>query len=346
MDPLTQGVLGAVAVQSFARPNEQRLAAAVGFLAGTLADVDVLIRSVEDPLLFLDYHRHFTHSLAFIPVAATLAWLLLLPFLSLLRWRFAPSDVDRGRLWVFIAVAYGTHGLLDACTTYGTRLLWPFSDARVAWHVVAVIDPGLTLPALALMIWAWRRHSAKLGRLGLAWILLCLALGFVQRERADALLEKLAASRGETIERGGAKPTLFNLFLWRGVWQNGDQLHVAALRPGIFGPDRVSEVASAPAFQALPGLDPGSTAANDIERFRHFSDGWLVALEPDEPGKPLIGDFRYATLPDQIRPLWAIRIDPAQPEKHADYVTMRKVDPETLARFRAMVAGSALEPWP
>lgn len=346
MDPLTQGVLGAVAVQSFARPNEQRLAAAVGFLAGTLADFDVFIQSAEDPLLFLDYHRHFTHSLIFIPVAATVVWLLLVPFLAWLRQRLAVSDVGRGRLWLFIAAAYGTHGLLDACTTYGTRLLWPFSDARVAWHVVAVIDPGLTLPALALMIWAWRWRSPKLGRFALAWILVWLSFGVVQRERADALLEKLAASRGETIERGGAKPTLFNLFLWRGVWKSGDQLHVAALRPGIFGPDRVSEVASAPAFSSLPGLDPGSTAANDIERFRHFSDGWLVALEPDEPGKPLIGDFRYATLPDQISPLWAIRIDPAQPEKHADYVTMRKVDPETLARFRAMVDGSALKPWP
>ncbi len=347
MDPLTQGVLGAIAVQTFARREEQRLAAGVGFVAGTLADLDVFIRSSADPLLFLDYHRHFTHALAFVPVAATLLALLVSSWLGWSRRRAGLPRIGFGRVWLWIAVAYGTHGPLDACTTYGTSLLWPFSDARIAWHVVAVIDPGLTLPALALAFMAWRRRSVLLGRFALAWVLAWLSFGLVQRERADALLGELAAARGEVIERGGAKPTLFNLLLWRGVWQSGETLHAVALRPGWFGPDRVSEVADAPAFalaRELPGLDPTSTAARDVERFRHFSDGWLVALE-QERGSALIGDFRYATLPDEIRPLWAVRLDPTAPERHADYVTLREIAPGTLARFGAMVRGEALRPF-
>jgi inner membrane protein len=347
MDPLTQGVVGAIAVQSVARPEQQRLATPVGFVAGMLADADVLIRSTEDPLLFLDYHRHFTHALAFVPVAATLLVALLWPLVGWLSRRAGAPEPTAGQLWRWIALAYGTHGLLDACTTYGTSLLWPFSEARIAWNVVAVIDPGLTLPALVLMVLARQRRSARLARWAVVWVCGWLSLGLVQRERATALLTELAASRGETVERGGPKPTLLNLLVWRGVWQSGDTLHVAALRPGILGADRTSEVASAPAFRPereLPELPPGSVAGRDVERFHHFSNGWLVWLGRDAEGRATVGDFRYAMLPSEIRPLWAIRLDPGRPERHADYVTLRQVPTGTLRQFAAMVLGGALRP--
>lgn len=342
MEPLTQGILGAIAVQSFARRPDQRLAAGLGFFAGTLADLDVLIRSDTDPLLFLDYHRHFTHSLVFIPVAATLLAFALAPLVAAWRRRRGGPPVGFTTLWIWLAVAYGTHGLLDACTTYGTQLLWPFSDARVAWHVVAVVDPGLTLPALLLMTLAWRRRSPRLGRAACAWVLLWLGFGFVQRERADALLIRLASHHGQTVDRGGAKPTLFNLLLWRGVWQSGDTLHVAALRPGWFGPDLVSPVASAPAFEPAQGFDPASTLVRDVERFRKFSDDWLVALPADE--RPLVGDLRYSLQPDEISPLWAIRLDPSAPMHHVEYVPLRTVLPGTVPRFFAKVFGRGLAP--
>jgi inner membrane protein len=342
MDPLTQGLLGAAAVQTFARREEQRLAAVVGFAAGTLADLDVFIRSSQDPLLFLDYHRHFTHALAFVPVAASLLLALLWPWLPWLKRRSGLPELSVGKLWLWLAVGYATHGPLDACTTYGTSLLWPFSDARIAWHVVAVIDPGLTLPAFGLAVWAWKRRSPWLGRAALAWILAWLGLGWVQRERADALLARVAAAEGHVVERGGAKPTLFNPLLWRGVWQSGDRLYVAALRPGWLGPDKASPVASAPLFRRdleLPALDPASTAATDIERFRHFSDGWLMSLPTDTTGRPSIGDFRYGVLPNEIRPLWAIRLDLEKPGQHAEYLVMREVRPGDLGRFFTMVRG-------
>ena len=54
MDPLSQGLLGASASQSFAgKPGKQRAALLVGLLAGMAPDLDVFIRSANDPLLFL-----------------------------------------------------------------------------------------------------------------------------------------------------------------------------------------------------------------------------------------------------------------------------------------------------
>ena len=81
MDIVTQGLLGATLAQSAAESTRLRLATAVGFAAGLLPDADGLIRSGDDPLLFLEFHRHFSHSLVFIPagalIAAAIFWLLL-----------------------------------------------------------------------------------------------------------------------------------------------------------------------------------------------------------------------------------------------------------------------------
>ncbi|MBZ0112123.1 MAG: metal-dependent hydrolase [Thermoanaerobaculia bacterium] len=348
MDPLTQGVVGAIATQAIARPGEHRTAAVLGFVTATLADLDVLIRSAEDPLLFLEYHRQFTHSLFFIPIAAACLVALLHPLRSLRVGAFL-RHIDPRRLWILLAVAYGTHGLLDACTTYGTSLLWPLSEVRVAWNLVGVVDPGVTLPAALLMIVAWRRRSARWGRVAVAWVLAYLCLGLVQRERAETLLHRVAEARGDVATRAIVKPTLLNLALWRGVWRTDDRgrgvYHVAALRPGLFGPDRTSFVSRGAALDLgrdLPSLESDSVAARDIERFRHFSDDWLVAVERDEDGRLLIGDCRYALLPDQIRPLWGIRVDSSRPDRHVEFLTLREVTPETLPRLRRMIFGGEL----
>lgn len=63
MDLLTQGLLGASMAQSGAKHDETRIAAGVGFFAGVIADADILIQSENDPLLNIEFHRHFTHSI-------------------------------------------------------------------------------------------------------------------------------------------------------------------------------------------------------------------------------------------------------------------------------------------
>src|SRR5690606_37296019 len=107
-------------------------------------DLDTLIRSGSDPLLFLELHRHFTHSIAFVPIGALLCAAALHPLVR----RRMPFR----RAYLFSLLGFGSHALLDACTSYGTLLLWPFSDVRVAWSVVSVVDPLFTLPVVALVV--------------------------------------------------------------------------------------------------------------------------------------------------------------------------------------------------
>ena len=81
MDILTQSVLGAALAQTVAKRTHVRIATTIGLIAGVIADADIFISSESDPLLSLEFHRHFTHSVFFIPVGAGLAFLLLWPFL-------------------------------------------------------------------------------------------------------------------------------------------------------------------------------------------------------------------------------------------------------------------------
>lgn len=138
MDPLSQASLGASLSLSFFRDKTKYLSVLIiGMLAGMAPDLDVFIRSDDDPLLFLEFHRQFSHSLIFIPIGALLCALVFYPFTR--------KKLSFSQVYLVSFLAYATHGLLDACTSYGTQLFWPFSNQRVSWNTVSIIDPFFTL---------------------------------------------------------------------------------------------------------------------------------------------------------------------------------------------------------
>lgn len=165
MDPFSQATLGAVAAQSTSDPRRLRAAAFLGCVAGLAPDIDVFISSSIDPLLFLEFHRQFTHSLVFIPVGALICSAVF--YVAVRRY------LSFKETFLFCLLGYATHGLLDACTTYGTQLFWPFSDDRIAWNNVSVIDPLLTIPAFILMVVAVIKARANYARIAFAWIVFC-----------------------------------------------------------------------------------------------------------------------------------------------------------------------------
>ena len=79
MDPLSQAALGAALPQSASYPERILHATWIGALAGMAPDLDIFIRSDTDPLLFLEFHRQFTHSLIFIPIGALLCSVVFWP---------------------------------------------------------------------------------------------------------------------------------------------------------------------------------------------------------------------------------------------------------------------------
>jgi inner membrane protein len=330
MDPLSQGVLGASAAQSASHRRNVGRAGLIGMLAGMAPDADVFIRSAEDPLLALEFHRQFTHALAFIPLGALLVALLLHPILARRAFGF-------GTTYLFCLVGYATHGLLDACTTYGTQLLWPFSTMRVAWNNVSVIDPLFTLPILLLVLVSYWRQSPTLARCALIWAVAYLLLGVVQRDRAVTLGHDIAAARGHDVVRLEAKPTFGNLVVWKIVYETEDKFFVDAVRMGIksrhYEGTSIDKLNIARDF---PWLHPASQQAKDIERFRWFSNHYL-AIAKDHS----IIDVRYSLVPNEIDALWRIALNPSAAfDEHVQYVTRRTVTDAKWQAFRRMLFGN------
>jgi inner membrane protein len=332
MDPLTQGTLGAVLPQSVVDRQQAGIAGVLGFLAGMAADLDVLIRSSTDPLLFLEYHRQFTHSLIFIPVGGLLCALVLHPLLARRR------DINFRQTLLYCTLGYATHALLDACTTYGTMLLWPFSNARFAWNTISIIDPLFTLPLLAGVIYAGVRRRPAAARLALLWGLCYMSLGLWQRNQAEDMGWQLAESRGHVPIRLEAKPSFANILVWKIVYETPDKYYVDAVRTGFR--DRVypgQAVEKLDIARDLPWLDRQSQQAADIERFRWFSNGY-IARDPLLPNRVI--DIRYSLVPNEVAPLWSIELSPeARGSDHALYRTHREVGGRPTARVWSMLRG-------
>jgi inner membrane protein len=329
MDLLTHGLVGAALAQSGAPREQTRIAAGIGFLAGMLADADALISSPADPLLVLEYHRHFTHSLVFIPGGALIAAAVLWPFMRR-RLPFA-------RLYLYALLGYALAGLLDACTSYGTHLLWPFSDARQALSIIAVVDPLMTLAIGVPLIIGVVKRAPGPARLGLVLGIAYLAIGFMQHERAESAAATLARERGHEPRQALVKPTIGNLVLWRSTYIQDGRIYADGVRAGAG--TRTYPGESAALFDPardIPWAPAGSPAHLQAERFAQLSEGYLTR-HPRRPA--MIGDARYAMLPTSVEPLWGIVFEAERPDARADLVTDRTLTPEARDRFVDMLLG-------
>ncbi len=339
MDPVTQGALGSVFALCKAKKKEITAAIWLGALSGMAADLDVLIQSNKDPMVYFEFHRHFTHSLAFIPIGALICHLVLFPLIK----RLIASDLDKKSSYLFCFLGYASHGILDACTSYGTQLLWPFSNHRVAWDIVSIIDPAFTLPLIAMVVVSRLRKNMRWGIYALAYALLYMGLASWQHTRVIGVLRELAISRGHTSLPGQppfrvhAKPSFANLILYRGLYEYQDHFYVDAIRLPFFGKPRVYEGSSKKRVHPEDiYADTNSQGYVDLKKFEWFSDGFLVQSNMN----PLIiNDFRYAILPNGDEELWGVYCDPSTPSAHVKTVFDRKTDSSTLKKFKLLLWG-------
>jgi inner membrane protein len=298
MDPISHAVLGAsLGYAVFGRKLGRAAAAACG-LAAFVPDADIFIRSDSDPLLAVEYHRHFTHSLLFAPFGA--AAVAALWFLRE-RWR-----AQRFLLWQCCLLGYVSHCLLDAATSYGTQLFWPFGNRRVGWDFISIIDPIFTLSLLVCLIAAVKTQKLRIARIGLAIALAYLAFGGVQHARAAAAQRDLAARRCHKIERVEVMPTMANNVVWRALYLHEGKIHSDRIRVGWFSRATVLEGWALPVVTEndLSTAERARDKRRSFARFNWFSDGW-VARKPGDPS--VLGDMRYSLSPQEFDPIWGIR---------------------------------------
>jgi inner membrane protein len=300
VDPLTHTLLGASFGYVIFGRRLGRSAALAGGLSAFAPDADVFIRSAADPLLAIEHHRGFTHALAFAPIGAAVVAAL---------WLTRPAWRNRSRwltLWSCCIAAYLTHPLLDAATSYGTQLLWPFSNSRAGWDVISIIDPPFTFVLLLGLIFALVRQNAQPTLISLALCLGYIGLGAVQHARAQNAQRQLAASRGHTIERFEVMPTLANNLVWRALYIHSGRIHSDRIRVGWFSKPTFRAGWSLPLVrkEELSSAEIARDRRRSFERFAWFSDHW-VARSPHDAA--VLADMRYSLSSEAFDPIWGIR---------------------------------------
>ncbi|MFN7545498.1 MAG: metal-dependent hydrolase [Acidobacteriota bacterium] len=144
MDPLTHTAIGFLAGRAVGARRWTSNWAWVMVFGANAPDSDSVARFLGREVL-LEWHRHFTHALAFAPLMA-LATVVGVRFVLRrpVQW------------WGALGVALlgvVAHDLTDLLTYRGTRILLPFSDAYYALGIESFFDPVLyTLLGLAFVV--------------------------------------------------------------------------------------------------------------------------------------------------------------------------------------------------
>ena len=273
MDSITQAALGAAVGEAVLGKKLGNRAIAWGLLFGTLPDLDIIIFPLLDSARELAFHRGASHSLLIMVLAS---FALAKPLAKL--WK--REKITPARAGTFVFLAWSTHVLIDCFTVYGTSVLWPFSETRVAFNNLFIIDPLYTLPLLVTLAWLAflrsKKQQPKRSRLlkwglGLStgYVLFSIGMKFI----ASAAFDSDLARRGITYERRMEAPTAFNTLLWRSVVDRGDEIWVG-YRSVFDLPSKPVRWTSYP--RKAESLAPFE-GEREIETLKWFSNGWWIA---------------------------------------------------------------------
>jgi inner membrane protein len=283
MDSLTQIVLGAAVGEVVLGKKVGNKAMLYGAIAGTIPDLDTLASNFLDTSRALEFHRGFTHSIVFSAVFAPIfAWIVTL---------YEKYKDLKGWAWLFFW-AFFTHPILDAHTTWGTQLFWPF-DLRLAFKTIFVIDPLYTLPFLVCLILAMsrkrtdgkRRYYNNLGLiLSTSYLLITIVLkGVTYFKFKDALKsQNIAYSALET------RPAPLNTILWSANVDTKDAYLLGDY--SLFDTSPISFVSYPKNHELLGDL----AQSEPIQRMIKISKGWYIISKED--GQLYFNDLRFGLL--------------------------------------------------
>ncbi len=202
MDTVTHGLTGWLIARSIPSEKGARAATAAVVIGSVLPDVDHVV-SLFGGEAAVRFHRGISHSFAGIAVSSLLLAFLLYRFG---RWK------DLKKLYLLAAVGQLSHVALDLITSYGTQIFQPFSDARVSFDLLFIIDlvfTGIVLAGIALS----RRHRPLGARAALAALAMYVGFAAVLHVRAQDAVRTAAERSGVPVVSVAALPRLTEIDL-------------------------------------------------------------------------------------------------------------------------------------
>lgn len=281
MDSLTQLVLGASVGEAVLGRKVGNKAIVWGAIGGTIPDLDVLLNPFLSDVEGVLIHRTFSHSL--------LVLTLLAPVVGYGVWRLHRNKTEaswKDWSWLFF-LALITHPLLDSFTNYGTMLFFPFSEVRIAWRTIFIVDPLYTLPLLTgtLVVLFQSRTSPKRKRinqwaliLSSAYLMLTVVVKLhVQQVVKEDLIEQPSA----TYEKFLTSPTFFNNVLWSVIVKEENQYQVGYY--SLLDDDRTIQFKTIPQrAELLPPYVQSPEAKEMVHNLINFTEDFYALQSHNE----------------------------------------------------------------
>lgn len=291
MDSLTQIVLGAAVGEATLGKKVGNKALLYGAIAGTIPDLDIIANFFTDTITAIELHRGFSHSILFsVLVAPLLGWLV-----NKIEQKIGLGWKPWAKLFFW---GLFTHPLLDAFTTWGTRLFWPF-DLRLAFNSIFVIDPFYTAPfLLCTFILLFLRRDAKIRRrlniaslvLSTSYLLLTLVIkGIVNQKFENAL-----NAQGIAYLKLSTRPAPLNTILWNANIETEEDYLIGDY--SFFDTHSIQ-------FTCYPKYREGSKMMlryPNVQRLVAITEGWFIMEQ--KQNKWYFYDLRFGLIPQKDGP--------------------------------------------
>ncbi|NHN27789.1 metal-dependent hydrolase [Flavobacterium jejuense] len=284
MDSLSQIVLGAATFAIIKDKEIGKKALLYGAILGTIPDLDVVLSPFFNPIEQLAIHRAFSHSIFF-------SLLLSLLFAKWFSHKYKTSYMS----WFWASfIALFTHPLLDICTTYGTRILYPLSKSFYSLDNVFVIDPLYTIWLLigCIILLFMKRNNPNRPKV-IKWSLFLsttyLIFGLIVHFYVMNNFKKELKRQNIVYEKIKVVPTPFNTILWQGIVKTKEGFYYAdySLLDSKTNTDfhfEKNDVAFIESKKNIEALEP----------FFNFTEGYALARE--EKGKMYIYGTKFGPI--------------------------------------------------
>lgn len=283
MDSFTQIVLGAAVGEAVLGRRIGNKALLYGAIGGTIPDLDILSSFFTDTVSAIEIHRGITHSLLFsLLFSPVLAWIVTRYEAYKNIWKWTQLF-----FWSLI-----THSLLDAHTSWGTQILWPWPHT-FAFKTIFVIDPLYTVPFTVCLIFVIREKKESSKRKFYNWLGLGISTVYLLSTfilKAKALIEFENALQEQDISYFNieTRPSPMNTILWNANIETEDAYLLANY--SFFDSQPIHFAEHYKNHQLLGTLIHNK----NVKRMIAISEGWYTIEEKN--GSLYFNDLRFGVL--------------------------------------------------
>ncbi len=291
MDTPTHGLIGRLAARAIWPDKAQAGLVNVVTLCSVLPDLDVLLPG--GGLEYLVSHRGISHSFLGVGLMAlVVAWVAR---------KVGVQARSFGQVYLASLFGFLTHVFFDLVTTFGTLVFTPFSDYRMAWDVLFIIDPYLDVLLVGALLVGWLTRLGAMGyRVGGGLVAGYVLAAAVITGIGHVQLRHWAGARDLVMDQGAVMPAPFSPLHRRGMVLSGDRVYWVpmTLLGGVEGGGHVFDFALADDRLKLLWDSPSG------EIYRWFTRFPVVRSVPENEDVLLVQDLQFMVIQDDLALGW------------------------------------------